>query len=91
MGKLKRKIDEAVDMPESSFGACPYMELEGNHSIRIDECIEILSYDEEETVLKLKGMTVTIAGRGLTMSSYGGGTIRLTGVISNILLSDGQL
>ena len=35
-------------MPESSFGACPYMELEGNHSIRIDECIEILSYDEIE-------------------------------------------
>ncbi len=90
MGKLKKIIAEAADMPESSFGACPYIELEGNHSIRIDECIEILSYDEEETVLKLRGMTVTVTGHGMTMSSYGGRTIRLTGIISNLLLSDGQ-
>lgn len=86
MGKIKKKIADAAELPQASFGACPYFEIEGNHSIKIDECIEILSYDEEKTVLKLKGMTVSVIGKELTMTSYGSGTIRLVGVIEKLFL-----
>lgn len=88
MGKIKRKMSDATELPQASFGACPYFEIEGNHSIKIDECLEILSYDEEKTVLKLKGLTVSVIGKGLTMNSYGMGTIRLVGRIDNLVLEE---
>ena len=90
MRKMKKKIAEALELPLAAFGRCPGIAIEGNHAVRIDECVEILTYDEEETVLLVRGMTVTVRGRELTMRSYGGGTIRLTGIVSGVLLSDGQ-
>ncbi len=75
-------------MPQSSFGACPYLVIESNSSIRVDECLEILSYDEREVSLRLRGMLVTVTGEGLTMRSYAMKTIRICGVISQVSLSD---
>ena len=88
MEKLKKKLAEAVDMPESSFGACPYLTVEGNGLIRMDECLEILAYDEEEIRVRLRGLTVTVTGEAMTMRSYAAKTIRISGVIRNIALSD---
>ncbi len=88
MKKLRRKLAEVTEMPESSFGGCPYLVLESNSSVRIDECYEILSYDTEAIRLRLKDMTVTVTGRDLTMRSYAMKTIRIVGTIDSISLQE---
>ncbi len=88
MGKLKKIISQAIDMPVTSLGGCPYIALEGNYSIKLDECEEIISYDETKTVLRLSIFDVTVLGRGLTINSYGGGTVKLTGEITDISITN---
>ncbi len=87
MADIKKKISEALDMPSSSLGSVPYIEIEGNGMIKLDCCIEILSYDEERCELRLKGLVAEIVGRDLTVSSYGGGTVRLCGMIKGVSLT----
>ena len=86
--KIRKKLAEAIDMPESSFGGCPYLALESNTSILIEPCCEILSYDAEEIALRLKEITVTLSGHDLTMRSYGMRTVRIVGTIHGISLSE---
>lgn len=88
MKKLRRRLSEACEMPEASFGPCPYLAIESNSSIRIDECLEILSYDESLISLRLRGMTVTVAGEGMTMRSYAMKTVRIGGVIRSVALEE---
>ncbi len=88
MKKIRKRLAEAVELPEASFGGCPYLAVESNSSVRIDECHEILSYDTEEIRLRLKGLTVSIAGHGLTMRSYAMKTVRIVGVIDTISLHE---
>lgn len=88
MGKLRKKIAAAMELPEAALGACPYLSVESNSSIKIDECSEILSYDEGEVRLRLRGMTAAVFGEGLIMKSYAGGVIRIVGIIRRIDLSD---
>lgn len=88
MKKLRRKLAEACELPEASFGPCPYLAIESNSSIRIDECLEILSYDEGAISLRLRGMTVTVTGERLTMRSYAMKTVRIGGVIRNVSLEE---
>lgn len=88
LGGLKRKLVAVSELPEGAFGACPYIELEGNSAIRICECREIISYESEKTEIAVNGMRVTVRGRKMTIESLGGGTVRLKGKICGILLSD---
>ena len=77
-----------MELPESSFGSCPYLVVESNTSVRIDECYEILSYDTIAIRLRLKGMTVTVTGRDLTMRSYAMRTVRIVGTIEGLSLCE---
>lgn len=88
MGKLRKRLAQATELPESSFGFCPYLTLESNSTVKIDECLEILSYDENEVRVRLRGMTVSVSGKCLTMRSYAVKTIRIGGKIENIAISD---
>ncbi len=84
MFKIKKKLSEMTDMPMSSFGSCPYVGVEGNRIITVYEVEEIIDYTEEKTVLKLKGLTLSVIGEGLSINSYGGGTVKLSGFITSI-------
>ena len=88
MKKLRKKLAEACELPESSFGPCPYLAMESNSSVCINECLEILSYDETAVRLRLRGMTVTVTGESLTMRSYAMKTVRIGGLIRGIALEE---
>ena len=75
-------------MPVTSLGGCPYIALEGNYSVKLDECEEIISYDEAKTVLRLKTFDLTILGSDLIINSYGSGNVKLTGTITDISISN---
>ena len=90
MSKIRKRLASMVDLPESSFGACPYVAIESNTSVTVDACLDILSYDECEVRLLLEGLTVTIVGKDLTMRSYGNKTIRIVGIIDGVLFADGR-
>ncbi len=80
----KRRICEAVDLPESVLGPCPYLTVEGNGELLLNECLEILSYDEEEIRIRQRGLTVTVRGEGMTLFSYAAKNVRIRGKISGI-------
>jgi hypothetical protein len=88
--KWRRRLAQAVELPESAFGPCPCAVLEGNGALRVDECLEILRYDESEIGLRLRGMILTVSGEGLTMRSYAAGTVRIIGVIRSLSLGDSR-
>ena len=88
MKRLRKRLADACDMPEASFGPCPCLVIESNSSIRIDECLEILAYDVTAISLRLRGMDVTVAGEGLTMRSYAMRVVRIAGVIRNVALKE---
>jgi hypothetical protein len=88
MKKLRKKLAAAVELPESAFGSCPYLTIESNTSVKIDECCEILSYDTDAICLRLRGLTVTVTGRWLTMRSYAMKTVRIVGRIDGVSLAE---
>lgn len=90
MGRLKRKLAAAADMPEGAFGACPYIEIEGNSAVRICGCLEIISYGSEKAEIAVTGMNVTVCGEDLMIETFGGGIVRLSGEIGSVSLSDGR-
>ena len=90
MERLKRKLAAAADMPEGAFGACQDTEIEGNSSVRICGCREIISYGSEKAEIAVTGMNVTVCGENLMIETFGGGTVRLSGVIGSVSLSDGK-
>ena len=89
LGRLKRKLAEAADMPEGSFGACPYIEIEGNSAVRVCGCHEIITYESDKTVIALTGMNVSVCGRELLIETFCGGTVRLRGEIVSVSFSGG--
>ena len=88
MRRWRKALARVSELPESSFGPCPYLVLEADSSLRIDECLEILSYDEAEIGLRLRGLFLTVRGHGLTMCSYASRSIRIRGTVKQLLLSD---
>lgn len=88
MKNIRKKLARATDLPESSFGGCPYITIESNSDVKIDGCLEILSYSENEVSVRLSGMEATVCGSLLTLRSYAIKTIRICGKIESISLSD---
>ena len=88
MRKWRTKLARALELPESALGRCPYLVLEADSSLRVDECLEILSYEEDEIALRLRGLDLTVGGCDLTMRSYASRSIRIGGMIRWISLSE---
>lgn len=84
--EIRKKLAKAADLPETAFGNCPYIEIEGNGSVKIDRCLEILSYESDRAELQLAGMKVIITGKELMLRSYGTKAIKLSGEIIGVTL-----
>lgn len=86
--RLRKRLSRLTDLPESSFGCCPYVAIEGNSSVKVDACLEILSYEDDAVRLLLTGMIAVVRGKGLTLRSYGDRSIRITGRIDGVDLTE---
>lgn len=85
---LKKRLSRLTDLPESSFGLCPFVAIEGNGAVKVDACLEILSYEDDEVRLRLQGMIAVVRGARLTLRSYGDRSVRITGRIDGVDLSE---
>ena len=88
MGKIKNILAAVTDLPSSSFGERPYIELEGNSFFKLDGCREILNYDDTAAVFQTKESVITVSGEKLEISSYGNSTVRLKGIICDISIRE---
>lgn len=88
MRRLKNKIAEVIDMPMSTMGTYPFIEIEGNRAIVVNGCTEIILYESEKTVLKLSDISLTVNGEGLSMDTFGGNTVKLSGKLYGIEMTE---
>lgn len=88
MGNLRKRLAALTELPSDAFGACPYVTIESNTAIKLDACLEILAYGEEEIRLHLRGLIATVTGEDMTMRSYGDRTVRITGTIRSVTLDE---
>ncbi len=84
MSKIKKFLEAFTELPSSSFGDRPYIEMEGDNTLKLDGCKEILSYDEEAASFRTNESRVTVRGSGLKMCSFGNSTVRVTGNITGL-------
>ncbi|MBE6637135.1 MAG: hypothetical protein E7618_04970 [Ruminococcaceae bacterium] len=85
---LRKRLADSMDVPEIAFGGCPYLTVEGNTSLRVDHCLEILSYDDREIRLALRGLILIVHGEALTMRSYAIRTICIGGRITALCFEE---
>ena len=85
---LRKRFADSLEIPEIAFAGCSYLTVEGNTSLRVDHCREILAYDETAIRLALPGFTLAVIGEELTMRSYAIRTICISGTVHQILFED---
>ena len=84
MSKIKKFLEVFTELPSSSFGDRPYIEMEGDNTLKLDGCREILSYDETSVSFRTNESRITVSGIGLKMCSFGNSTVRVTGNITGL-------
>ena len=89
-GKAEKKICRCRRYAGGSVRGVSVYGIEGNSSVRICGCREIISYGSEKAEIAVTGMNVTVCGENLMIETFGGGTVRLSGVIGSVSLSDGK-
>ena len=86
--ELGRRIRmKAASIREDSVPAYlrrPVFTLSGNKELVAQGGISVEKYTEQETVIKVSGMTVSACGRGLTMCFYNKTTVKLSGYITSV-------
>ena len=84
MGKWKKRLADFMELPQTSFGECQFIEIESSNTVKICSCIEILAYDDGCSRFQTSEGVVTVTGRGLEICSYGNGVVILRGEISGV-------
>ena len=84
MSKIKRFLEAFTELPSSSFGDRPYIEIEGDNTLKLDGCTEILSYDDNSVSFGTKESRITVIGNELRMCSFGNSTVRVVGNITRL-------
>ena len=83
----RRIMKKAASIKEDSVPAYlrrPVFTLSGNKELVAQGRISVEKYTEEETVIKISGMTVSAYGRGLAMCFYNKTTVKIAGYITSI-------
>ncbi len=86
MKKIKRKIAQIFDFPETSLG-CPYIEIISDGAVNINGCTEIIDYTDRSAVLRTKDFILTVEGSHIEMCSYGGENAYIKGIVSAVKIS----
>lgn len=90
MKNLRKKLAAFVDLPESAFGGCSYIEIESNSCVKINGCGEIIDYSGEKVILSSSEFDILIIGHGLTLMSYGSNTAMVKGQICSVSFGEGE-
>ena len=80
----REKVKEAVADALGAAGLCSELTISGRREVMAHGCRAILSYSESEVKLRLSDMILTVCGAGLTMKSYFGGAVRVSGRLTGL-------
>ena len=78
------RLGALLEIPSSSLGGIPQMEIAGNREAVIDGCQGILEYDENVVKLTTGKMSIRFFGRGLQIKVLTHDSAVVTGFITNI-------
>lgn len=86
--RIKLKAESISEDSAFAYLKRPVFTLSGNKELIAQGRISVEKYGEEETVIKVSGMTVSAYGRGLAMCFYNKTTVKLSGYITSVNFSE---
>ncbi len=78
---IARTLSEFTEFPIEAMCTIPIVTLKGNEEAEITCCRGILEYDDGRVVVATSGDTVTVTGKGLILSGFHNGSLRIHGVL----------
>lgn len=89
-GGMIERICRLADLPREAlpggFGAT----LSGQNELTVRGCRRILRFTPEEVRLWLPSAVLTVTGKGLLLTGFGGGSVTVTGEIDGIFFGEGR-
>lgn len=65
-----------------------YLHLQGNHELRVENCMKILEYNEALVRLQTRDMIVEIWGTDLRVYDYNDSSVIVRGTVQSIQLQE---
>lgn len=65
-----------------------YLHLQGNHELRVENCMKILEYNEALVRLQTRDMTVEIWGMNLRVYDYNDSSVIVRGTVQSIQMHE---
>lgn len=77
-------LGEKMDIPREALPGGYALAMSGERELTLWGCTRILSYGEQEVVLRMGRRTLRIGGMGLLCSAFGAGSVTVTGEIRTL-------
>ena len=88
MNKLRNLLSNNLDLPQEIIIGTYSVNITGNNEIQINECGNIIKYEDGELFLQLSDRILKIYGYNLTLKTFFGNAIVINGRISRIEFED---
>jgi len=86
--RIKNLLSNTLDLPQEAFGGVYSVTITGNNEIQINECGNIVKYEDGELFLQLNDRILKVYGDNLTLKTYFGNSVMINGKISKIEFED---
>jgi YabP family. len=83
-----RNLLSTLDLPREALGGVYSVTITGNNEIQVNECGNIVKYEDGELFLQLSDRILKVYGLNLTMKTYFGNSVLIHGRISKIEFED---
>ncbi len=88
MKKRRRKLLEALELPIDMSGRVSDISIISNREVDIFGCKRIVSYSETEIELELGELRVNICGEDLSLKTFFGKDIKISGTVASLRLEE---
>ncbi len=88
MKKRRKKLLEVLELPIDMSGAVSDISLISNREIDMYGCKRIVAYSDTEVELELSDLKVTVCGEDLSLKTFFGKDIKISGTIASLRLEE---
>lgn len=81
----QRRLLSSLDLPAGILSDDVHIELSGSCEMFIDGCANVSLYEEGAVTLTAGKCDITVTGTNLTLCSFSGDQLRITGKITSII------
>lgn len=79
-------ISQALEIAEDTLGDLSSLSFYGDHTMVADRCEGVVAYSNEQVIVQLCDMTVTLTGSRLKLSTFRFGRISVSGEITGMTI-----